>query len=150
MHACLSCTPNGGPGPQPRHVSWPGIKPAALTSTGQCSIHWATPARATIIILCLYLCPRHSSISRKAQEPLRPERQSDGLATSASWIDSIGIDIISDSSPENIDPPGIPGPTSPDSLAVARWIFMALHFSAFPAAVLGRASRLSPRKQEHK
>ena len=39
--------PNRGPGPQPRHVPWLGIKPTTLWFAGQHSIHWATPARAT-------------------------------------------------------------------------------------------------------
>ena len=30
MCGCLSCTPYWGPGPQPRHVPWLGIKPATL------------------------------------------------------------------------------------------------------------------------
>ena len=46
MCGCLLCTPHWGPGPQPRHVPWPGIKPVTLWFTGQHSIHWATPARA--------------------------------------------------------------------------------------------------------
>ena len=46
MCDCLSRVPNWGPGPQPRHVPWLGIKPATLWFTGQCSIHWAPPARA--------------------------------------------------------------------------------------------------------
>ena len=43
---CVSCAPNQGPGPQPRHVPWLGIKPATFWFTGQRSIHWATRARA--------------------------------------------------------------------------------------------------------
>ena len=38
-----------GPGPQPRHVPWLGIKPATFQFTGWPSIHWATPARANNI-----------------------------------------------------------------------------------------------------
>ena len=41
------CTPNWGPGPQPRHVPWLGIKLATFLFAGQRSVHWATPARAT-------------------------------------------------------------------------------------------------------
>ena len=37
-----------GPGLQPRHVPWLGIKPVTLWFTGRHSIHWATPARAPI------------------------------------------------------------------------------------------------------
>ena len=53
---CLSCTPYRGPGQEPRHVPWLGIKPATLWFTGQCSIHWATPARAVsnFVIIPLY------------------------------------------------------------------------------------------------
>ena len=40
----LTC-PHWGPDPQPRHMPWLGIKPATLWFAGQCSIHWATPAR---------------------------------------------------------------------------------------------------------
>ena len=43
MCGCLSCTPNWGPGPQPRHVPCLGIELATLWFTGW---HWATPARA--------------------------------------------------------------------------------------------------------
>ena len=46
MCGCLSCTPNLGPGLQPRHVPLLGIKPVTLWFAGQCSTHWATPARA--------------------------------------------------------------------------------------------------------
>ena len=31
-----------GPGPQPRHVPWQGIEPAAFRLSGWCSICWAT------------------------------------------------------------------------------------------------------------
>ena len=50
---CLSHAPNWGPGPQPRHVPWPGIKPVTFQFTGQHSIHWITPARAIVLFLCL-------------------------------------------------------------------------------------------------
>ena len=46
IYGCLSCAPYWGPGPQPRHAPWLGIKPPTLWFTGWCSIHWATPARA--------------------------------------------------------------------------------------------------------
>ena len=46
MCGCLLHTPYWGPGLQPRHVPWLGIKPVTLWFTGQHSIHWATPARA--------------------------------------------------------------------------------------------------------
>ena len=45
---CLLHAPNQGPGTQPRHVPWLGIKPATFQFTGQCSIHWATSARAAL------------------------------------------------------------------------------------------------------
>ena len=45
---CPSHTPYWGPGPQCRHVPRPGIKLVTLWFTGVRSIHWATPARATI------------------------------------------------------------------------------------------------------
>ena len=37
-----------GPGLQPRHVPWPGIRPVTLCFIGWHSIHWATPARAKV------------------------------------------------------------------------------------------------------
>ena len=39
-------TPNWGPGPQPRHMPWLGVKPLTFHFAGWCSIPWATPARA--------------------------------------------------------------------------------------------------------
>ena len=46
MRGCLSHAPCWGPGLQPRHVPWLGIEPATLWFAGQCSICWATLARA--------------------------------------------------------------------------------------------------------
>ena len=46
--AWLSHTPNWGPGPQPRHVPWWGIKLVTFWFTGQHATHWATPARCAI------------------------------------------------------------------------------------------------------
>ena len=46
MCGCLLHAPHWGPGPKPRPVPWLGIKPVTLWFTGQCSIHWATLARA--------------------------------------------------------------------------------------------------------
>ena len=43
---CLSHVPKWGPGQQPRHVPWPGIKQVTFRSMGWCSTHWATPIRA--------------------------------------------------------------------------------------------------------
>ena len=43
---CLLITPNWSPGPQPRHVPWPGIQPATFQFAGQHSIHWTTAVRA--------------------------------------------------------------------------------------------------------
>ena len=51
MCGFLSHTCIWGPGPQPRHVPWLGIKAASLWFTGQHSIHWATPARAFGVFL---------------------------------------------------------------------------------------------------
>ena len=49
MCGCLLHTPYWGPGLQPRHVPWLGIKPVTLWFTGWCSIHWATPVRACLV-----------------------------------------------------------------------------------------------------
>ena len=46
-----SHAPNWGPGPQPRHVPWLGIKLATIQFAGRRSIHWATPARVSWLIL---------------------------------------------------------------------------------------------------
>ena len=46
MCGCLSHAPYPGPGLQPRHVPWLGIKPTTLLFTCLHSVHWATPARA--------------------------------------------------------------------------------------------------------
>ena len=43
---CSSHIPHWGPGPHPRHVPWLGIEPVTLCFAVQCSIHWATPAKA--------------------------------------------------------------------------------------------------------
>ena len=43
---CLSHAPKWGPGPQPRHVPWPGIEPDTFRFAGWCSILWATPTKA--------------------------------------------------------------------------------------------------------
>ena len=43
----LMC-PYCGPRLQPMHVPWLRIEPVILWFTGQCSIHWATPARAQL------------------------------------------------------------------------------------------------------
>ena len=40
--------PNWGPGLQPRHVPWLGIKPVTLWFAGWYSIHWVAPARAEV------------------------------------------------------------------------------------------------------
>ena len=43
---CLLSAPYWGPAPQPRHLPWLGINWWPLKGfAGQCSIHWATPAR---------------------------------------------------------------------------------------------------------
>lgn len=44
--AASSMHPDQGSDLQPGNVPWSGIEPAPFWRTGQCSIHWATPARA--------------------------------------------------------------------------------------------------------
>ena len=46
MFGWPSCTPNWGPGPQPRHMPRLGIEPVTLWLTSLHSIHWTTPGRA--------------------------------------------------------------------------------------------------------
>ena len=48
---CVSHAPNQGPGPQPRHVPWLGMKPATLWFPGWHSVHWATPASTDSLLL---------------------------------------------------------------------------------------------------
>ena len=48
MCGWFSNTPYWAPGSQPRHVLWLGIEPVTLWFTGGHSIHWATPAWATL------------------------------------------------------------------------------------------------------
>ena len=43
--------PNQGPGPQPRHVPWPGIEPATFHFVGWHSTNWAALVRADHAIL---------------------------------------------------------------------------------------------------
>ena len=50
MCGCFSHAPYWKPDLQPRHVPWLGVEPATLWFRGQHSIHWATPARANIIL----------------------------------------------------------------------------------------------------
>ena len=48
----LPCTtPNGRPSLQLRHVPWLGIERATFRLTGQCSVHWVTPARDVRLFL---------------------------------------------------------------------------------------------------
>ena len=49
-HLLLAHSQGGGPGQQPRHVSWLGIKLATFGSAGWHSVPWATPARAAFYI----------------------------------------------------------------------------------------------------
>ena len=42
---CLSPPPNWAPGPPPRPVSWPGVKPATFWFVGWHPTLWATPVR---------------------------------------------------------------------------------------------------------
>ena len=53
VSGCLSCAPHWGPGLQPRSVTGPGIQPATFWFAGQCSVHWATPARVHFDFLSL-------------------------------------------------------------------------------------------------
>ena len=55
MCCCLLCAPYWGPGLQPRHVPWLGIKPVTLRFTGQHPIHWATPPREQMAVFHLFL-----------------------------------------------------------------------------------------------
>ena len=50
---CLSHGPHWGPGLQPKHVPWLGIKQATLWFAGLHSIHWTTPAKAKVKFLNL-------------------------------------------------------------------------------------------------
>ena len=52
MCGCISCVPNRGPGLQPSHVPWLGLKPVNFWFAGRRSIHWATPAR---VVSCHFL-----------------------------------------------------------------------------------------------
>ena len=45
MCCCLSCTPHWGPGPQPSHVPWLGIKQVTPWFSVWHSVHWATSTR---------------------------------------------------------------------------------------------------------
>lgn len=45
-HRSVQLRGNWEPGPEPRHVSWPGIKPVTLRFAGLWPTHWATRARA--------------------------------------------------------------------------------------------------------
>ena len=67
MCGCLLCTSYWGPGPQPRHVPWPGIQLAILWFAGWHSIHWATPARVESYFLrwtnSLFLLQAHQATS---------------------------------------------------------------------------------------
>ena len=56
MCGCISRALYWGPGPQPRHVLWLGIKQATFWFKGQHSIHWATPARACCVCVCMCMC----------------------------------------------------------------------------------------------
>ena len=48
---CLLQAPYREPGRQPKHVPRLGIEPATPWFSGWCSIHWATPARASLFNL---------------------------------------------------------------------------------------------------
>ena len=59
----LSHDPHQGPGLQPRHVPWLGIKPGTLWFAGWCSIHWATPARAWCSMILIRVKRKFYSIN---------------------------------------------------------------------------------------
>ena len=48
MCGCLLCAPYWVPGPQSRHMPWLGIGLVTLWLAGWRSIHWTTPARASV------------------------------------------------------------------------------------------------------
>ena len=50
---CLLHAPYWGRGLQPRHVPWLGIELVIVWFAGWHSIHWATPARAQIVLIIL-------------------------------------------------------------------------------------------------
>ena len=57
---CFSHASDWGPGPQPRHVLWPGIEPASLWFAVWCWIHWATLAWALInFLIYVSVAERH-------------------------------------------------------------------------------------------
>ena len=58
----LLCAPHWGPGPQPRHVSWPGTEPVTLWFAGWCSHHWAKPARAEWHLFYILTCHYHMDL----------------------------------------------------------------------------------------
>ena len=70
MCGCLSHASYWGPGPQHRHVPWPGIEPATLRSKGRHSIHWATPARAKrqYLLSKLFLFPSEAKGPTRAHD----------------------------------------------------------------------------------
>lgn len=100
----------------------------------------------------LYLCPKCSSISVKVQAPLKPERWSDNLATSASWTWyrwNWG-DYVWFSNPTN--KVTLLGYLAP--LHLIHWLWLieyscSLCISQPPLQGLGRASTLSPGKWEY-
>ena len=53
--SCLSHAPKCGPVLQSRHVPWLGIELATLWFTASCSIPWATPTRAKLSFLIIYI-----------------------------------------------------------------------------------------------
>ena len=54
MCGCLLLAPYWGPGLQPKHVPWLGIKPVTLCFAIWHSIHWATPSRANHLNLTYF------------------------------------------------------------------------------------------------
>ena len=58
LWGCLLPACDWGPGPQPRHVPWLGIKLVTFWFSGQSYIHWAT--RPGLLVYILSTCCSHS------------------------------------------------------------------------------------------
>ena len=79
MCGCLLRVLDWGPGLWPRPMPWLGIEPVTLTFSGWCSIHWATPARATLCSLNkLFYFSNNSQVSISLKKELS---HTDGMAS---------------------------------------------------------------------